>query len=209
MGEAELTEVADEAWLWRAVIRQALADATATATNKSGTMVEERDEARRWLLSPLHRQDRELVSTLAGYTAEQLEKHARAALAPILLREVEAEGQHIESEQEREERLDLLRRIEARERKAGRIAKPAPMWNAAEFLAYVVANESGLRELGELDAAIEEAAQRELAEGASLPRRERVTMPPRGRAAYKRAWRARKKAERYSQADIVPAIAAE
>lgn len=199
--ELDALDVCEETAMWRALVRQLWQDALSVGDIKSSCTAEERHAARRWFLSPLHRSDRELVSTFCGYSVEKLEAHAGEVLRPIIAREAEAEAQRVETAEEREARESLADHIDAggslEVPRNGRLRKrPAPMlWTAAEFLQWAVANAAGLDELGELDAAIEEAARRELTE-----RQPATPMAP---------TRPAMRAEPYSDIDSVPAIAAE
>jgi hypothetical protein len=201
MDEIDALDQCEESALYRAIVMQCWQDATCQNPSAFGgggrTSAAERDEARRFLLSPVDpwREDRGLICTLAGYEVSMIEQRAREVLNPMLAAEREAEAAYIESGQERAKRLALLDKIE-RQRKKVEPRKPAPkpappQWSAAQFLDWACANEDGLRELGELQLALEEASR--------LEANEIKPMEPRRENAH---------AKRYIETDI-SAIAAE
>ena len=151
---------------------------------------EERDQSRRILLSPLSpwREDREFLSIAAGFEPDAVRARAVALLAPLLAKARAAEEKRRETAAECRARLALLRHVECggdsaakgslRSKPiAAKAARPVPM-TSADLLDYIEANEGGLSELGELDAALAYAVEIEAAE---LQKEER--------AHYMRRWK--------------------
>jgi hypothetical protein len=158
MDEIDALEQRDEPALFRAVLMQCWQDATCPSPSAVGgggrTSFEERDEARRWLLSPLDpwREDRELVCTFAGYSADKLVRAARAVLGQITRREAEADATVVESDRERAEREALADHLElggspnARGwlRKKARAKPAAPQWDSHRLFDFLAQHEKVL-----------------------------------------------------------------
>jgi len=164
-----------ERLLWRAVILQCWNDALARKVGENlPTTPEDRDEARRFLLSNLTpwREDRIETCRLAGLDSDDCYRRAKLILEPIMERERQADAQHVESPEERRKREASLRTAEERERaerskraklaagdRAKRVCQPVK-WSAAEWLSFATQSAKLMSE-PELDVVLSLAAKAE------------------------------------------------
>jgi hypothetical protein len=156
MEEIDAIDQCDESRLWRAVLAQAFEDATCQNPSAFGggggrTSFEDRDIARRWLLSVQDSADRRLIISLAGYDVERVEKRAREILSPVIDAERIAAASHTESDKELKARLALADHLElggspnARGWLRKRAPKPAPpQWDSQRLFDFLEQHESVL-----------------------------------------------------------------
>ena len=106
--------ISPEDALFRAILTRALEDAASSASACGDVRPEDRDEARRWLLSPLQpwKSDREAIALAAGVEPDFLARYARKIIAARIEIERAAEAQHVESEEEQRKRLAALSIVE-------------------------------------------------------------------------------------------------